>query len=303
LDDKIPWSVEQRLEFIEFRLFWEGRVNRSDLADRFGVSIPQASADLSRYQELAPGNIEYDPTAKTYVAAPRFIPVRYKPAAEQFLARLRSVDAGLIAKQDILLDKLPPMATVPVLRRRADAGILRTVLEAIRKGLAIHVHYQSLTSSEPAWRWIAPHAIGFDGFRWHARAWCSENNDFRDFVLARILATRGLKESGVARDNDLEWHQEVVLRIGTRADLEEGARRAIEIDYGMQNGTIEIRMRIALTSYFERLLVLDVDPSAIEPNRQPLVLLNREEVASARQRARELSTQRNFSGAKLEDPT
>lgn len=26
-------GVEQRLEFIEFRLFWEGHVNRSDLMD------------------------------------------------------------------------------------------------------------------------------------------------------------------------------------------------------------------------------------------------------------------------------
>jgi hypothetical protein len=43
---ELRWGVEQRLEFIEFRLFWEGHVNRRDLMDQFGVSVNQASTDL-----------------------------------------------------------------------------------------------------------------------------------------------------------------------------------------------------------------------------------------------------------------
>lgn len=37
------WELEQRLEFIEYRLFWEGGSNRSDLVDEVGVSVAQAS--------------------------------------------------------------------------------------------------------------------------------------------------------------------------------------------------------------------------------------------------------------------
>ena len=44
------WGVEKRLEFIEFRLFWEGGINRADIIERFGVSVPQASKDLSLYE-------------------------------------------------------------------------------------------------------------------------------------------------------------------------------------------------------------------------------------------------------------
>ena len=40
---ELRWGVAQRLEFIEFRLFWEGRVNRSDLMEQFGLSVNQAS--------------------------------------------------------------------------------------------------------------------------------------------------------------------------------------------------------------------------------------------------------------------
>ncbi len=54
------WGVERRLEFIEFRLFWEGGINRSDITAYFGVSVPQASKDLSEYQRIAPSNIRYD---------------------------------------------------------------------------------------------------------------------------------------------------------------------------------------------------------------------------------------------------
>ncbi len=44
VDDRsnLRWGVEQKLQFIEFRLFWEGHVNRSDLIDKFGVSVNQA---------------------------------------------------------------------------------------------------------------------------------------------------------------------------------------------------------------------------------------------------------------------
>ena len=48
------WGQAQRLEFIEFRLYWEGKLNRRDLIDFFGISTPQASLDLARYMEFAP---------------------------------------------------------------------------------------------------------------------------------------------------------------------------------------------------------------------------------------------------------
>ena len=56
----LRWGVERRLEFIEFRLFWEGRVNRRDIMRTFGVSMNQASADVTRYVGMAPKNTVYD---------------------------------------------------------------------------------------------------------------------------------------------------------------------------------------------------------------------------------------------------
>lgn len=62
MDEKLNlrWGVERKLEFIEFRLFWEGYVNRGDIIDTFNVSVNQASTDLNRYLGLAPDNMSYD---------------------------------------------------------------------------------------------------------------------------------------------------------------------------------------------------------------------------------------------------
>ena len=69
------WGQERRLAFIDFRLRWEGRINRSDLTDFFGISVPQASLDISRYMEFAPQNLQYDRSARVYLATPEFRPL------------------------------------------------------------------------------------------------------------------------------------------------------------------------------------------------------------------------------------
>ena len=58
---------------------------------------------------------------------------------------------------------------LPVPGRRIDAEVLRSLLSAVRTGTAIQIEYQSMSpeNPDPLWRWITPHAFGFDGFRWH----------------------------------------------------------------------------------------------------------------------------------------
>ncbi|OWY61847.1 hypothetical protein B7486_61595, partial [cyanobacterium TDX16] len=62
------WFAERRLDYIDFRLVTVGHIQRGDIMDTFGVSMPQASADLNRFIGLAPRAMAYDKTAKRYVA-------------------------------------------------------------------------------------------------------------------------------------------------------------------------------------------------------------------------------------------
>lgn len=273
---ELRWGVEQRLEFIEFRLFWEGHVNRSDVMTQFGLSVNQASSDLSRYSGLARHNMDYDRSLRTYVRQPGFKPVFDKLDAGRYLSQLRSVADGILDQDDCWIAGLPDYDSAPTPARGVDPGTLRSVVDAIRRSEAIEVKYQSMSSPEPRWRWIAPHAIGFDGFRWHTRAFCWKDEAFKDFLLSRILAVRGTRQSEALAQNDVAWNTEVTLEVGPHPALSETQAKVIALDYGMRGGKAKIKVRRALLYYALRRLGLDTDPSARKPQDQQIVLLNRE---------------------------
>jgi hypothetical protein len=283
VQSKPRWSIKRRLEFIDFRLYWDGRINRGDVVGYFGISVPQASADLSQYQAAANSNVSYDASAKSYVAAADFRPIFFKPSADQYLSKLRFLSSGFLSVQELPIVEMPSYSAVPILRRRLKSETLRRLLDAIRSHSQLHVQYQSVSRAAPVWRWIAPHALGFDGFRWHARAWCPVNESFRDFVIARMLKTGTAKPVTIDSKQDIGWRREITLKVAPHPRLSAPVRRAIELDYGMKGGFVGIKTRVCLSYYVERNLGLDYEATSLSPERQQIVLLNREEVDHARQ--------------------
>lgn len=271
---ELRWGVAQRLEFIEFRLFWEGHVNRSDLMKQFGLSVNQASADLNRYIGFAPDNMVYDKSARTYVRGPEYSAHFLKPDASRYLAQLRSLADGIMDSDDTWIAGLPSYDAAPTPTRGVNPITLRSVVGAIRRSEAIEVKYQSLSRPTPTWRWIAPHAIGFDGFRWHTRAFCKTDEVFRDFLLSRILQTRGVEASQATDAVDADWQEHVTLEIGPHPELSDNQKKVIALDYGMSGGKARIKVRRAMLYYALKRLGLDTDPAARPPQDQQIVLLN-----------------------------
>jgi len=276
----LRWGVEQRLEFIEFRLFWEGHVNRGDLMDAFGVSVNQASTDLNRYIGMAPDNMTYDKSARTYIRGSAFDPLFLKPDASRYLSQLRSVADGILDPSDAWIGQFPSYDAAPTPVRGVYAKTLRSVIAAIRRSEAIEVKYQSLSRPEPRWRWIAPHAIGFDGFRWHTRAFCLTDHSFKDFLLSRIIETRSTKPSEVSPEADGDWNEQVTLEIGPHPELSDTQQKVIALDYGMKGGKAKIPVRKALLYYALKRLGLDTDPNDRQPQDQQIILLNRAQVSA-----------------------
>lgn len=272
--DSVRWGIERRLEFIEFRLFWEGHVNRGDLMAAFGISINQASTDLNRYLGMAQGNMRYDKSARAYVRGDRFAPLFLKPDPASYLSQLRSISDGITTQEETWIGQMPAFDTVRNPARGIDVGHLRAVLQAIHSRRAIEIEYQSLSSPAPRWRWIAPHAIAFDGFRWHARAYCFTDGSFKDFLLARILGIRDSRPSDVDRGQDADWHTMVTLEIGPHPGLSEAQKKVVALDYGMRNGKCNVTVRKALLYYTLKRLGLDTDPSTRSPADQQIVLLS-----------------------------
>jgi hypothetical protein len=288
--------ILERLEFIEFRLFWEGRVNRSDLTRQFEISVPHASSDLTRYQELAPGNLRYDKTLKTYVAADGFRPRFLRPNSERYLAELRMITAGLEDPAESWSAAPEHDSVRPPSRRTIESEILRKILTAIRTEQRIKIRYHSRSAPEARWRWISPHAVAFDGERWHARSWCHDHHDFRDFVFNRVLAATELRPSPADPKIDFEWSRSIELVLAPNPALHEAARKAFELDYGMRGGELRVTTRISLARYYEWRYGLDLVDTRHDPLRYPIVLLNKDELYRARDRAREDSRIHDPSG-------
>ena len=271
-------GVERRHEFIEFRLFWDGQVNRADLMDMFGVSVQQVSTDLNRYLGLAPANMAYDKSVRIYVPSGDFAPLFLRPDSSHYLVQISFVFDGILDSADSWITRLPEFDSTPTPVRGVDAKILRAVIGAIRRCEAIEISYQSLSRPEPIWHWIEPHAVGCDGFRWHARAFCEIDRTFKDFALSRILDVRGGKPSPHQSTDNTDWHEHVVLEIAPHPELSETQRKVIALDYGMKADRGEIRVRRAFLYYALKRLGLDTDPAARRPQDQQIILINREVV-------------------------
>ena len=191
---ELRWGVEQRLEFIEFRLFWEGGINRSDITGFFGVSVPQASKDLTQYQELAPDNVRYDRSEKRYFATESFRPRFLKPDADRYLAQLLFAADPALHGDRTWLTSPPSVDTMPVPHRRVDIAVLRMILAALRGQASVEVLYQSMNEQrpEPVWRRISHfnafgRAIGFAGM---SEPSCRTRHRIQGFLLSRCLRPR-----------------------------------------------------------------------------------------------------------------
>lgn len=273
----VKWSQERRLQFIDFRLQWEGRINRRDLMQFFKISVPQASADIARYDELAPGNLHYDGSSRTYVAAAGFVPVFDSTGPRQYLSRLLGLERQILTSDQAFLAFRPPMASVPLPTRTIEPKALALMLKAIAESAMVQIRYQSITRNEEQTRFISPHAFGYDGVRWHVRAYCHLRGGFRDFVLGRILSAGELMASTVASESDHEWHTFVDLQLKPDDSLSPQQRRGVEIDYGMSNGMVIVSCRQAMLFYTLRTLNFEMNGTPRKGERQ-LVIANLSEI-------------------------
>ncbi len=273
------WGQDRRLAFIDFRLRWDGRINRSDLTDYFGISVPQASLDIARYIELAPQNLSYDRSSRVYLATEAFRPLSNENQPQRYLNDLLASTTGVIEPEASYIGWRPSVDSVPQPGREVQAETLAALLKAIREEKGLNVVYQSMSRLEPAARVISPHAMAYDGFRWHVRAFCHSRSRFLDFVLGRIVEVASLEEVGAVVSEDIEWQTMLTLVLAPHPDLTAGKRRAIELDYGMTDGEGKLTCRQALLSYTLKRLGLN-GPLSQSPEAQQIVLKNKAELES-----------------------
>jgi predicted DNA-binding transcriptional regulator YafY len=218
------------------------------------------------------------PVAKHYSPSDDFAPILTRGLASEYLQ--------LAAQQsDVqrILGHLPVTAAsvevVSAPSRELPAELLRPIIQAMTEHRRIDVDYVSLNNPDREGRIIVPHTLVWTGYRWHVRAWCEKNQDFRDFVLSRFRGEADLmEESHRLSEQDEDWQHIVTLTIAPDSRLSSEQQEVIAHDYNMSGGRLEIAVRAKLAPYLLQLLNVNTAELLEDPRAQQLVLTNQDEV-------------------------
>lgn len=245
--DETLFRSRYRLLHLERVAYWRGKVGRSDLVETFDLSGVQASADLQKYLELNPGSLEYDLRRKRYLWVDGARPVLHLPDFDRAVAEFL-VDDGVesrLGRGGFLRLEYP--------RRRAPEGLRLAVFRAVVNGQVLRVRYGSVNSGGVTERRLLPTGFGHDGFRWHVRAYCYKNVEYRDFVLGRleeILEAEEPLKKGPVLPPDEAWLETVEVRMRVNPQLPQEVRTILSEDFALdEDGVLRWPVRQALGHY------------------------------------------------------
>ncbi|MEZ8025434.1 WYL domain-containing protein [Vibrio sp. 1F255] len=268
LPEKLPHAQRERLAFIDFCLTYFGEISRADLIAKFQTGLAAATRDFSTYKELAPDNMELVHQTKLYARKETFVPV-FEHEAQTVLAGLsQGFGDGLIASH-----KLSSACEEQKLLIEPSTSSLSVIMRAITAQKCLQVKYVSLTSGTKT-RTIVPHSLANSGKRWHVRAFDRNSNAFRDFVITRFLSL-SISNDAVAefetKSADKQWNRIVDLTLIPHPKA--NFVQAIELDYGMVGGEVQVEVRAALAGYVLNYWMVDCSENAeLNPEQYHLAL-------------------------------
>ena len=250
-----------RLAFVELRVRFIGEIRRQDLVTRFGIQSAAASRDLALYKELAPGNIDYDTRGKSYVLGPDFHPIFDFPPERVLSWLTRGFGDGEPMQLKAPFTNAVLASESPSRLTHMDLDVLASVTRAIHQACPLGIEYHSISSGRTE-REIIPFALIDNGLRWHVRAFDRKSQEFRDFVITRIRHPQVLKdelpEAHEISDQDIQWTRIVELELVPHPDQ---PRPEITVmDYGMQDGSLRMKLRAATAGYILRKWSVDCSP-------------------------------------------
>ena len=268
-----------RYRLIEIVALWEGRLTTNHLCNSFGIARQQASKDINAYlREVAPGNLVYDSKLKGYKPSDSFTPKVTSGLADEYLHALASTkDFAHTFSQLDLGFAHTEMLSPPM--RQVNPDILRALVQAARDGKKIDMGYVSLTSPDEESRIIAPHTLVCTHLRWHVRAYCEKNRDFRDFVLSRFRGINDIEgDADKSREDDKRWNTIVNIVLVPDSRLTDYQKAIIAEDYNMVEGKRVIPVRSALVPYAVQALNLDLAKIEARPEAEQIMVANLDEV-------------------------
>lgn len=271
------WDLLLRYRLIEIIALWEGRLTTNHLTRAFGIGRQQASKDINTYLGKAGDNLVYDKNLKGYKPGPGFRPLFTRGVADEYL-QLLAAQNDLAESISELNIRLPNTEVIAPPARLIRPVVLQRVVRACREKLRLEIVYGSMANPEPETRVIQPHTLVYNGYRWHVRAWCEKNRDFRDFVLTRIHdLPEPLTEQTRPVAADEGWNTPVEIELAADPRLSPAQRRLVAQDWGFgEDELLRIATRAALVAYHLQLFRLLPAGERVTELEQPLVVRNLE---------------------------
>ena len=274
----LNYAQKQRLAYIDFKLMFTGSVTRNEIIKRFELGTAAASRDLALYKEYAPSNLTYNTQEKQYLLNPTFVPLFNHDARKTLIKLANQISDGFDAINDVLFPvEAPSTLNVP------DIMIVARLSQAIFQQKSVSIIYTSLSSGSGA-REIIPHSIIDNGLRWHVRGFDRKSQEFRDFVLTRITKAT-LKSTKVSEfelsAQDHQWMRIMPLQIVPHPH-NVSFPTAIELDFAMDSGVLEINVRAAMAGYMLRRWNVDcTEDASLSGAEYQLYLRNRQTLYGA----------------------
>lgn len=296
------WEARKRLELIEFLLYWEQRVKAADIGGYFGVSDTQAFNDIETYRRLTlrvteggevVGNLEPRVEGKRpgFVKATedmvcRFIVPEFDHYARFFIEDAQTswtpVEGFSLSRPQL------KFITVPTLDRRpVEAGSARAILRAIINRMDVEADYLSPAYGSPKTVRFSPTALGFDGFRWHVRAYRhdqatrrQDGSAYRDMVLERIGRARAVERTQIVPSDPGAKPCQVEVVPNPSLPLHQQDNVAAQYP-DMRDRVWAKTMPRSLVPYFLKRYQIEESSLRKAPHQEPLVLKNREAVTQA----------------------
>jgi hypothetical protein len=265
----LPKAQVDRLTFIDFKLYFLGEIRRADLQDRFQTGAAGATRDLALYKEVAPANLEFEGSSKTYRPSKAFRPV-FEHSVQRVLTALSQgfgeVDGD--RNEPLIRCDTPTPLSVP------SVEVVSVVSRAINRGLSLRTAYTSNTSGASE-RELVPFALVSNGLRWHIRAFDRKSNTFRDFMLSRMSKTQLLEESPARTEekfeHDVQWSRIIELELMIHPKVK--SPEVIAQDYDMKDGVMRVPVRATNAGYLLRLWNVDCSPDRSAKGNEVMLCL------------------------------
>ena len=256
-NENLTTKQKIKLEFIELLAYFYGFVNREDIMKKFNMSAASATNMLSKYNQIAPHNLNYNIHFKSYEISNSFKPI--------FNVRM-------------LFERIP-VYTIPALHKPIDAdGIERIAIisRAIQRVHSLRMTYFSVSSGMST-REIIPVAFANTQLKWYLRAYDRKRKQYTDFVFRRISKVKQIEGDIIKEherpNNDKKWHLFIDLKIKAHP------HNVADADT-LNTKSYNVRIRATMAGYFLQLWNIDCSSNAsLKGKKYQYILENIEEVS------------------------